>query len=171
MTVSEAGFRANFPAFVNVTTFPSDSVNFWLSVAALMLPITRWGASAVAPAPAGGPITSMLDLGMMLFAAHNLILEAQAAKAAAGSGGKGIPGMSTGPVSSKTIGPVSQSYDSQAGIELEAGHWNLTVYGTRFVRLAMMVGSASIGHVGGAQPYGQYSGAGWVGPLNQWPGW
>lgn len=168
MTVTAPSFRANFTAFANNATFPDDSVNFWLSVAALMLPVTRWGASAAAAAPAAGPITSMLDLGMMLFAAHNLVLEAQANRSVAGGA---LPGMSSGPVSSKTIGPVSQSYDSQAGLELEAGHWNLTVYGTRFVRLAMMVGSASIGHVGGAQPYGQYSGAGWVGPLNQWPGW
>lgn len=162
MTVTAASFRLALPAFTSSATYPNDAISFWISVATLMLNPNAWGASAVAaePAAAGGAMTSMLDLGTILFVAHNLILEQQAGRAAA----KGaVPGLNTGAVSSKSVGPVSQSYDTSAGLELEAGHWNLTIYGTRFVRLANTRG-ARVMTVGGGWPQ-------WSGTIPQGPAW
>lgn len=130
MTVTPASFRVDFPAFTNATIYPDGSVTFWLGVATKLLSgsvsvgATRWA--------------DMLDVGIELFTAHQLALEKQANDTAVKGG---TPGISSGPVASKGVGPVSIGYDTTAGLELDAGHWNLTVYGTRFINLARMVGS------------------------------
>jgi hypothetical protein len=158
MTVTVASFRQSLTEFASTSVFPDSGVAFWLGVAALMLDPLRWGQPSAA---ADVPPTSLMDFGVIMFAAHNLALERANQKSAAAGG---VPGTSmSGPVSSKTIGPVSQSYDSQAGIELEAGHWNLTNYGTRFVRLANIIGSGPL-TAAGCRPLIPYSGSVWPGP-------
>lgn len=144
-----------------MTTFPDSSVNFWISVAAMMLPLQTWGAgSAVAQAPT----TTVMDMGQTLFVAHNLALEAKANRAAAQGG---IPGTAAnGPVSSESVGGVSRSYDAAAGLNLDAGPWNLTVYGTRFVFLGRMLGRGPMQI--GADPFTQVFP--WSGPMvGPWP--
>ncbi len=148
MTVSVANFRQNFPEFVSVTTYPDAMVQFWLDIAYVMLNPTRWATA--------------LDYGIQLFVAHNLVLEAQAQKAAANGG---IPGLAQGAVSSKSVDKVSVSYDVGSGAELAAGHWNLTNYGRRFIHIAMMMGAGPV-QIG--TPYGSdqpllMAGA-WTGP-------
>jgi hypothetical protein len=49
-----------------------------------------------------------------------------------------------GVIASKNVGSVSVSYDTNAGIVKDAGHWNLTAFGTRFIWLANMVGTGGI---------------------------
>lgn len=120
-------FRADFAEFGNEIAFPDLAIANWLNLAILMLNADRWGAA--------------IDVGLELFTAHNLVLEAKASKAVASGG---IPGMSTGPVSSQGAGDVSVSYDVGAGLEDDAGHWNLTVYGTRFIRMARMMGAGPV---------------------------
>jgi hypothetical protein len=39
---------------------------------------------------------------------------------------------------------VTQAYDTTAGIVPEAGHWNLTTYGMRFIQLVLMFGAGPI---------------------------
>lgn len=158
--VTYQSFTTDFPEFANTTTYPQSGFNFHANWASLML-TPRWGSSA----PAGQP-NSLYDIGTELFIAHNLALEAMAKKAAAVGG---VPGLSTGPVSSKGVGPASVSYDTSAGIETDAGHWNLTVYGTRFISMALMLGTAPI-YVGPGGNRNPLDGPTWDGPLTI-PGW
>lgn len=127
MTVNIATFRADYPEFANAATYPDSAITYWLKVAGLLLNACRW--------------QDMLDVATELFVAHNLVLERQAQKSAAGGA---APGLSTGPVSSKTVGPVTQAYDTTAGINSDAGHWNLTTFGTRFYQLMQMFGAGPI---------------------------
>jgi hypothetical protein len=125
---TESEFREHFPEFKSPTKYTSEQVTYWLGIADMMLvnPL-RWA--------------TMRNNGIELFTAHNLVLEYQAQKASASGA---VPGIQTGAVSGKTIGPVSVSYDSAAGLELNGGHWNLTNYGTRFLRLARMIGAGPV---------------------------
>jgi len=142
VTVNVAQFRADFTEFTNATTFPDSGIQFWLTTAYLMLPACRW--------------STLLDLGAELFAAHNVVLEALATRSVATGA---LPGLQLGVVSGKSVDRVSLSYDAQAGLEIDAGHWNLTTYGTRFIRFARMAGMGAIqvnddAGLGGG--YGQY---------------
>ena len=65
-------------------------------------------------------------------------LEELQAQAAAAKGAP--PGVSTGPVSAKGVGPVNVSYDTAAGSEEGGGNYNLTTYGTRYLNLMKMFG-------------------------------
>lgn len=124
MTTTASTFRNRFPEFASTAIYPNSSIDFWLQFATLMLNAQRWAEA--------------LDMGKCLFIAHNLVLEAKAqAEAAAG----GVPGVTTGPVSAKSVDKVSINYDTAAGIVPDAGHWNNTIYGTRFIKLARMMGS------------------------------
>ncbi len=74
----------------------------------------------------------------MLFAAHNTVLGAQAA-AVANVGG--IVGQTSGPLASKTVGPVSASYDVNAVTSENAGILNATQYGQRLWKMMLTFGS------------------------------
>jgi hypothetical protein len=126
MTISAAQFRIDYPEFQSVTNYPDSTVNYWLNLAYVMLNPTAW--------------SSLLDIGVELFTAHNLVIERQNASAALRGG---LPGQG-GLVNSKSVDKVSVGYDTGSQIELEAGHWNLTNYGTRFIRLARMAGAGGV---------------------------
>lgn len=145
MTITVQQFRADFPEFGSTSTFPNSGIQFWLDFSYNFLNASRWGKS--------------LDIGAELFAAHNLAIEAKA-QAAASAGG--IPGEQTGPVNSKSVDKVSIGYDTGAGIQPDAGHWNLTVYGTRFIRMVRMFGAGPIQVGSFASPS---TGMAWSGPL------
>lgn len=119
-------FRAVAPAFSDPVMFPDDEIQFWLNAASILL-TCRWG--------------SALGLGTVLFVEHNLALTA-AAMPAPGSGQ--VPGVYGGVPASKSVGAVSVSYDTSRGTETDAGHWNLTVYGERFIRMARLIGAGPI---------------------------
>lgn len=161
--INEAQFRADLPEFADTAKFTSSMVNYWIANAALMLRVERWGQSAASPWPVAAQpaaFLAMYDMGAEQFVAHNLALEARDMAAAAGGG---IPGASGGGVQqSKSVDKVSVSYDTQSSAELNAGHWNLTIYGKRFIRLARMFGAGAIQlGVGVAPPY---TGQAWPGP-------
>lgn len=146
MTITAQQLRADFPEFNSSSVYPNAQIEFWLNLAYNMLDATRWG--------------KMLDVGAELYVAHNITLEA---RAQAESANGGIPGQNTGPLSSKSVDKVSASYDTGAAIQEGAGHWNLTVYGTRFMRMVRMFGAGPVQIGIGAVPSG--SGLGWPGPL------
>ena len=131
-----------------VTVFPefssssSTAVAFWLSQAPLQLNAGLFGAN--------------FDLASMLFVAHNLSLGQQEANVAAKGG---VPGDALGPISSKSVGGVSISYDA-AGIAIPgAGAWNATAYGQRLYK--MMQAAACGGVVRAVRPaLGPYVGIG-----------
>lgn len=122
-----ATFRNDFPEFSNAAAYPDGQVTFWLLLAGKLLNPSR--------------LFDLLDLATELFVAHNLVLERQAQKAAAAGG---VPGASSGPMTGKTVDKVSATYDSASAMEADAGHWNLTVFGTRYIQLIRMAGSGGM---------------------------
>lgn len=129
--ISAATFRVDFAEFANAAAYPDSAINFWIAAAGLMLPVQTFGAGSQA---AVSPPTTIMDIVTELFVAHNITLEMRAVKATAAGGDPGQA--SKGPVSSESVGGVSRSYDTSAGLNLDAGPWNLTTYGTRFLFMA-----------------------------------
>lgn len=127
MTATAATLRAHFPEFTNTVDYPTAQIDFWLSIAVQMLNAGRWGG--------------MLDAGAELYACHHIVLEARDVVTVAAGG---VPGQNTGPVSSKSVDRVSIGYDTGAASEERGGHWNLTTYGTRYLRFARMFGAGSL---------------------------
>jgi hypothetical protein len=116
-----ATFVTVFPEFVN----SAASADFWLTQAQNQLALSALGANA--------------DLACYLFVAHNLVLNAQDARDAQGGA---LPGDTLGPISSKSAGGLSVSYDEGSITTAGAGDWNATSYGQR---LAAMLARASVG--------------------------
>lgn len=127
MAVTAASFRTDFPEFANTTDYPNTLINFYLALGPKLIDATRWG--------------DIFDFGLSLFVAHNIVLERVAAKAVIPGG---IPGLTSGPMASKQVDKVSVSYDTTAAIEPGAGHWNLTTYGQRYIRLVGQVGAGPL---------------------------
>lgn len=151
MTILVADLRANFPEFTSTTTYPDAEINFWLGLGALLISADRWG--------------NAFDYGIQLFVAHNLSLQFDANKAAA-SGQN--PGKVVGTLTSGSVDKVSYSRDSSAAMDSKNGHWNLSTYGLRYIRLVNMMGAGPV-YVGqpSAAEISMYVGA-WPGVY--WPG-
>lgn len=107
--------------------------------------------------------SSILDVGTELFAAHWIVLAKRAADTTKAGG---TPGQSVGMVSSKGLGPASIGYNTEAVLEKDAGHWNLTLYGTQLMHFVNMMGAGPIQVGVGAPPCGYFNGPAWIGP---WP--
>lgn len=135
-TVTAAQFRADFPEFTNPTTYPDSQVNFWLGIAMKMVRPQVW--------------RDMYSVGVELYTAHNLVLEAQSQKTASAGG---IPGATTGTTASKQVHDVSVGYDSTNVIEEGGGNWNLTTYGLRFLRFVKLFGAGGAYVSPGCSPY------------------
>jgi hypothetical protein len=161
MTVSVATFRSDYPEFGDTVAFSDSGVIYWLGIAGLLLNTAKWGIGSAA---ASSPPSTLYDFGTELFVAHNLTLEARAqAEAAVGA----APGVTTGPVSAKSVDKVSTNYDTASGLNPADTHWNLTVFGTRFIQLAKVRGITAI-YVGGGCAPGPLNGPAWPGPY-PWP--
>ncbi|CAJ0701592.1 hypothetical protein LMG19089_02877 [Ralstonia edaphis] len=124
---SVAQFRQDFPEFGNTTTYPDSSVSFWMGIAVSLVNPDRWGV--------------LTDQGIELVTAHHLVL-AQRDQAAAAVGG--VPGEVKGPTASKSVDKVSVSYDTGAVTLTDAGFWNLTTYGVRFMTIARAMGAGGM---------------------------
>ena len=124
---SVAQFRQDFPEFGNTTTFPDSSVTFWMGIAVSLVNPDRWGV--------------LTDQGIELVTAHHLVL-AQCDQAATAVGG--APGEVKGPTASKSVDKVSGSYDTGAVALTDAGFWNMTTYGIRFMTIARAMGAGGM---------------------------
>ncbi len=127
MTVTVSSFRADFPEFTSIVTYPDTQVAFWLGLAGKLHSADRWG--------------DLLDYGIELFMAHNLSIAARDAKATSVGG---VGGSASGLLSAKAVDKVSASYDTAAVTIAGAGQWNLTTYGTRYIQLASMIGAGGV---------------------------
>jgi uncharacterized protein DUF4054 len=125
VTVSQ--FRTDIPAFKSPSDYPDPMITNYLRVASQKLDPLRWG--------------EMTTLGVEWFTAHFLALMRADDRAAAQGG---TPGQVNGPITSKSAGPVSISYDTNASIEANGGFWNLTTYGKMFLRYARMAGMGGV---------------------------
>ncbi len=156
-TITVAQFKIDFPEFdtgtvtdPNKVSISDSQINFWMTIAFAMIDpsAARWG----------GKDTTIYNLGIELFTAHNVILEVLAQR---DMDVGGVPGVATGTIAGKSAGDVAISYNSAAPLELDGGHWNYTAYGQRFLRLARMMGAGPIQVGVGCGP-----GAGaWPGPF------
>lgn len=120
-------FRVLLPEFKDTTVWPDVTINAWIGIAIQFVDPIRWGSA--------GP------LGTALYIAHNLVLGAQAAAAVAGGG---VPGASSGVIASKSVGPLSKSYDTTLGTLDGIGSWNLTSYGVRYQQLLRLFGAGGV---------------------------
>ena len=146
MAINVAQFRADYPEFSSSSSYATSAIIYWLKVAYSLLNAERWGKE--------------LDIAVELYVAHNLAIEAKALIEARNSG---IPGQQSGLISSKQVGPIAMRFDTQHTIEPGAGHWNLTIYGTRFYNLLRLFGAGPLQVGIGMVP--PYSGLAWSGPL------
>ena len=122
-----AQFRQMFPEFGETADYASATISLWLVVAAKLVDANRWG--------------NLIDTGIGLFAAHNLVIQTGNIRAAEAGG---IPGSTGGMIQSKAVGSVSVSYDATVTAELDAGHWNQTTYGRQYIHLARMIGAGCV---------------------------
>lgn len=121
--MTPAEFRQQFTQFADAAKYPDAQVQFYLEMAELSLPASRWG--------------ELYGFGLALFTAHNLALDQM-------SNGP-IPGRSQfGLVASKSVGPASVSYDNSLFMLPNSGHWSLTMFGTRFLQTARLVGAGGV---------------------------
>ncbi|MGI4851703.1 MAG: DUF4054 domain-containing protein [Janthinobacterium lividum] len=132
--VTYASFVLAFPEFGNTTLYPAAQIEFWLSLAYSQLNAFRFG--------------TQLPLAVMLFIAHNIVLSARETQA--GTSGQ-IVGSVQGPMSSKSVGPLSVSYAGTTGIE-GGGAWNYTSYGQRLYTM-MRAFAAGPKYVPGPRAY------------------
>ena len=125
------GFRESFPQFTE-ELFAEGRVQFYLTLAKKQLDMCRWD--------------ELWLEGCFLHAAHHLTLEREANKSKDGTGG--INAAAGAVIStSKAVGGVSKS-ESRAGAaataNLNAGHWNDTIYGKQYWQLAQLVGAGGL---------------------------
>lgn len=125
-------FRSILPEFSNTTYYPDVAVQYWLTTALTMLPLNVW--------------TTLLDQGVLYYAAHNLALARGRARSAAGGA---APGTTQGALTSKGVDKVSAGYDANAVTLKDGGLWNQTTYGIQFLQLARMVGAQGITQLSG----------------------
>lgn len=127
MAFTVAAFRKTFPEFSDTGVYSDSLILGWSAIAARFVDVRRWRNSA--------------DLGVNLYVAHEITLEAQSINAANVGG---TPGNQSGPVNTKTVGSVTVGYDTAQALEKDAGHWNLTSYGKQYWRLLRMFGMGSV---------------------------
>lgn len=120
-------FRTNFPEFTSTVIYPDSQLTFWGAIAEKMVNLDRWG--------------DMKPFGVELFVAHQLVIMKQNVDA---SNAGGTPGQTLGAATSKSVGEVSVGYDANVSMEVNAGHWNLSVYGKQFIRLLRMFGMGAV---------------------------
>lgn len=121
-----ATFRTDFPEFSNVVSYPDSQITFWSDFGEAMILEKRW--------------STQKPVGVALFTAHHLVLAKSNTDAATNGA---LPGQTSGPTSSKSVGSVSVSYDTNSTLEEKAGHWNMTTYGKQFIHLARMFGAGA----------------------------
>ena len=144
MAVTPTTFRAAFPAFNSQTIYPDGQIDFYLGLGQKLQNTERWG--------------DLFDYGLQLFTAHHLSLDYASNKA--GQLGQ-KPGEIEGPVTNGSVDKVSYGRDPSSALNPKDGHWNLTQYGIRYVKLIKMVGA---GPMQAGVPTGGYEPGAWPGP-------
>lgn len=149
MAVTIEEFRTNYPEFKDTVAYPDSAFDYWYAIALCLTNVNRWKPATI------------YNLGLSLFVAHQLVLERQALLTAQKGG---MPGTQIGVLTSKQVDKVSAGYDATAVINPEDGHWAMTIYGLRYIRMVRVMGAGPI-QVG--------AGSGFLSPLssaNAWAG-
>lgn len=125
--MTPAEFRAILPEFSCTSSYPDTQIQFWIDFAGVMVNAERWD--------------TLVDQGTAYLTAHHLAISKRDQAAAEGGG---IPGAVNGVVTAKSVDKVSVSYDASTVTLADAGFWNMSSYGIRFVQLARMVGAGGV---------------------------
>lgn len=133
MSVTYASFIMAFPEFSSATSYPQGQIEFWLGLA----PDALTGIYRRAK-------PGMVDLATMLFVAHNVVLSTRDAKAVI----SGVPGASSGQMTSKAVDKVSVTYDVSSTSVAGAEVWNSTTYGQRLYKMIKAYATGPIYVVG-----------------------
>lgn len=133
-----ADFIAFFPEFNNTTRYPQPVVEEWIPVAYDNLNVARF--------------KRQIRLAVMLFVAHNIVLQARDAQTNANGG---IVGQASGPINSKSVDKVSAAYSADLTAIEGAGPWNYTTYGQRLYKMMQSFNSGPI-YVPGNCSFGGY---------------
>jgi hypothetical protein len=127
VTVTHQLFRQRFEEFADPAVYRDIDVDFYLDLASGLVNASRFGRNTA--------------WAVMLFVAHNLVIDARnAIKTQAG----GIPGSVVGPTVSSTVGPISTTYDVTSTSVENEGFWGNTTYGKRLYQLIRMAGAGPI---------------------------
>ena len=126
MTVTVAAFLDAFPEFQSSDRYTEAAIEFWIGVGEKMLRPERW--------------EDLLDHGVMLFTAHNLVLSAKNIAASV----NGFPGAYAGAIASKSVDKLSISYDTTSGTVSNAGAYNMSTYGIQFIYFARLIGAGGV---------------------------
>lgn len=122
-----SAFRNTYPEFTSTDKYPDTIITNWATIATSLVNCRAWKNSTL--------------LGIQLYVAHEITLQAQSISSAQIGG---TPGQQSGQINQKTVGSVTAAYDSVSAAEKDAGHWNLTTYGKQFIRLARIFGAGTI---------------------------
>lgn len=141
-------FRMLRPGLTDPARYPNALIEHYLRLGFAQLDRCRWA--------------DLYDEGLLDWTAHYVVIQVRNAQAAERGA---VSGNAIGRVSSKSVGGVSVNYDLGNTEETDGGHWNMTTYGSAFLRNARMVG------MGGQQLGGNpnaiiqnMGGAAWPGP-------
>lgn len=116
--------RLDYPQFKDIHIYSDRLINKYLALATSRLDPLRW--------------TSQLGYGIELFTVHYLTVKGRELKAIRVPGAVG--GEIKGPLTSRTVDGVSNSWDSSAVAITNGGFWNTTIYGVEFIQLARQIG-------------------------------
>lgn len=122
-----ARFRSSLPEFADIVRYPDSQLEFWATFAEHQVDCRRWKHQTY--------------MGVFLYVAHEITIAASNQRSA-NIGGP--PGGLSGPANSKTVGSVTVAYDTQQTAEKDAGYWNLTTYGKKFIHLARIFGVGTV---------------------------
>jgi hypothetical protein len=122
-----AKFRLDFPEFADTTKYPTSRIEYWAGLGESTLSADRFG--------------KIYNQILSLFVAHYLVI---ATANTLGGQGSGLPGLLGATASSKTVGSVSITYDTEASMVAGAGHWNYTIYGRMYLDLSKPYGMGAV---------------------------
>ena len=114
-------FLQIFPEFDKLDKFPTERVDFWLSISVHQVNAARWGI--------------LTNQGIALLTAHYLVLDA------GNSLSRSIPGGIEGIATSKSVDSVSKSMDVSAITLKDAGLYNKSTYGIQYYQLLLAFGA------------------------------
>jgi hypothetical protein len=127
MAFSRDQFRADFPEFADSSQYPDSSVDGAIALSAYFVNVARW--------------EDLTDYAIKLITAHQLVV---GATNLAQSANGGRAGAVSGVLTSKSVGDVSASYDTGSVLITDAGFWNTSSYGVRFLQLSRLMGAGAI---------------------------
>lgn len=127
MAILVDSFRGSFPEFDDAAVYSDPEIQWWIDLGANLLSVARWG--------------NLFDAGQSLFVAHNLVLQYSSTMAA--NNGQN-PGQVEGPIASASVDKVSYSRNPGPAMDPKNGHWNLSTYGLRYIRLVNMIGAGPV---------------------------